>query len=101
VVATLPATVKGEPLLCIGGITDGPDRARYYAEDSAIRRIDAQGDVSTVVAVSARVDGPSIPGMDERPYLRGLAVNDRGVAYVADAGDARVLKVTPDASVSP
>jgi sugar lactone lactonase YvrE len=98
-VATLPATVLGEPLQHIGGIIAGPDRSLYYTEDSAIRRIDAQGRVSTVVAVRARVNGPSIPATDQHPYLRGLAVDDRGVIYVADTGGARVLKITPDGKV--
>jgi hypothetical protein len=35
-----------------------------------------------------------------RPYLRGLKVDSKGVVYVADTGDARVLKITPDGNVS-
>ena len=34
------------------------------------------------------------------PYLRGLKVDTKGVVYVADAADARVLKITPDGKVS-
>jgi hypothetical protein len=32
--------------------------------------------------------------MDQHPYLRGFALNDRGEIYVADTGDARLLKIT-------
>jgi streptogramin lyase len=98
--ATLPATVKGKPLPHIGGIIAGPDGSLYYTEDTAIRRINAQGRVSTVVAVRVRVKGPSIPATDQHPYLRGLAVNARGDMYVADTGDARVLKITPKGKIT-
>jgi DNA-binding beta-propeller fold protein YncE len=67
----------------------------YYTEDNAIRRITAQGFVGTVVKVPAAVNGLSIPAIDTHPYLRGLAVDAQGIMYVADSGDARVLKITP------
>jgi DNA-binding beta-propeller fold protein YncE len=35
-----------------------------------------------------------------RPYLRGLKVDAKAAVYVADAGDARVLKITPDGKVT-
>jgi DNA-binding beta-propeller fold protein YncE len=95
VLATLPATVSGQPLPHISGIIAGPNGSLYYTEDSAIRRITAQGRISTVATVRALVNGPSIPATDQHPYLRGLAVDARGVMYVADTGDARVLKITP------
>ena len=100
VLVTLPATVKGEPLPHLNGITAGPDGSLYYTENSAIRRISAQGRISTVATVRALVGAPSIPATDQHPYLRGLAVDARGVMYVADTGDAQVLKITPDGKVS-
>jgi hypothetical protein len=100
VLATLPATTSGQPLPHVNGITAGPDGSLYYTENNAIRRITAQGRVSTVATISALVGGPSIPGTDQHPYLRGLAVDARGVMYVADNGDARVLKITPDGQVT-
>ncbi len=99
VLADLPATANG-PLPHINGITAGPDGSLYYTEDAAIRRITAQGEVSTAATVAALVGGPSIPGTDLHPYLRGLAVNGRGVMYVADNGDARVLKITPEGTMT-
>jgi DNA-binding beta-propeller fold protein YncE len=98
--ATLPATVKGTPLPHIGGIIAGPDGSLYYTEDTAIRRINAQGRVSTVVAVRVPVKAPSIPATDQHPYLRGLAVNARGDIYVADTGDGRVLKITSKGKIT-
>jgi DNA-binding beta-propeller fold protein YncE len=95
VFARLPGTVKGQPLPHISGIVAGPNGSLYYTEESAIRRITAQGRVSTAATVHALVNGPSIPATDTHPYLRGLSVDARGVIYVADTGDARVLKITP------
>jgi sugar lactone lactonase YvrE len=100
VLATLPATVKGEPLPHIGGIIAGPDGSLYYTENSAIRKITAQGRISTAATIRPLISGQSIPATDQHPYLRGLAVDARGVMYVADTGDARVLKITPDGKVA-
>src|SRR6266404_1914601 len=100
VFATLPKTVKGEPLPHISGIVAGPDGSLYYTEDTAIRRISAGGQISTVATVRAPARPPSIPATDQHPYLRGLAVDTQGVIYVADTGDARVLKITADGKVS-
>jgi hypothetical protein len=102
VLATLPRTTTGEPLPHLNGITAGPDGSMYYTEDRSIRRITAQGRVSNVATVPALVGGPLIPGIgaDSRPLLRGLAVDARGVMYVAADGDGRVLKITPDGKVT-
>jgi len=100
VFATLPKTVKGEQLPHISGIVAGPDGSLYYTEDSAIRRITDRGRISTMTTVGAPANPPSIPAMDQHPYLRGLAVDAQGVIYVADTGDARVLKITADGKVS-
>lgn len=96
----LPATVKGAPLPHIGGIIAGPAGSLYYTEEFAIRKINARGRISTVVTVRPRVNPPSIPGTDQHPLLRGLAVDARGMMYVADTGDARVLKITPKGKVT-
>ena len=96
VLVKLPAAVNGKPLPHIGGITPGPNGSLYYTEDTAIRRISAQGRVTTVATVRAQPGAPSIPATPEHPLLRGLAVDGNGVMYVADTGDARVLKITPD-----
>jgi sugar lactone lactonase YvrE len=100
VLATLPVSVTGQPLPHINGIAAGPDCSLYYSEDSAIRRITAEGQISIVARVHALRRGPSIPGTNQHPYLRGLAVDARGVMYVADNGDARVLKITPEGEMT-
>jgi hemin uptake protein HemP len=95
VLAILPETANG-PLPHLNGIAAGPDNSIYYTENDVVRRITAKGDVSIVANVPALIGGPSIPGTDAHPLLRGLAIDAEGTMYVADNGDARVLKVTPD-----
>ena len=97
---TLPRSVAGKDLCWINGLTTGPEGSFYYTEDNAVRRISARGEVTTVATVAALTKGPAIPGSDSRPYLRGLKVDPKGVVYVADAADARVLKITPDGKAS-
>lgn len=97
---TLPRSVAGAAIGWINGLTTRPDGSIYYTEDNAVRRITAQGAVSTIATVTPLENGPAIPGSDSRPYLRGLKVDSRGMVYVADAADARVLKITPDGKVT-
>jgi sugar lactone lactonase YvrE len=97
---TLPRSVAGRPLGWINGITTGPNGSIYYTEDNAVRRIAADRTVSTVATVTALASGPAIPGVESRPYLRGLKVDAAGVMFVADNGDARVLKIAPDGKIA-
>ena len=94
--ARLPVSAMGRPLPHINGIAGGSDCSLYYTEDAVIRRITPAGAISIVATVRALSRPPSIPGTNQHPYLRGLAVDARGVMYVADNGDARVLKITPE-----
>jgi sugar lactone lactonase YvrE len=100
ILTTLRASASGQPLPHINGITAGPSGSLYYTDNNAIRRITAEGRVGTVVTIPSLVGGPSIPGNDIYPYLRGLAVDNQGVMYVADNGDARVLKITPRGKIT-
>ena len=96
--ATLPPIPGGAEW--INGITTGPEGSIYYTEDSVIRRIAANGRVTAAATVAALANGPKIPGNDKHPYLRGLKVDANGAMYVADAGDSRVLKITPDGKIA-
>src|SRR5438874_7144332 len=70
VFVTLPKTVKGEPLPHISGIVAGPDGSLYYTEESAIRRITADGRISTAATVRTPVRPPSSPGSAQQPSRR-------------------------------
>jgi hypothetical protein len=98
--ATLPPSVAGTPLGWINGLTRGPDGSVYYTENNAIRRVARNGSVTTIATVTPLPRDAAIPGVESRPYLRGLKVDANGAVYVADSGDARVLKVTPDGKVT-
>jgi sugar lactone lactonase YvrE len=102
VLANLPAATAGGPLRYLNGLAAAPDGSLYYTENNAIRRITAEGRVSTVVADLALAGCASIPGTgaDERPLLRGLDVDALGTVYVAASGCGRVLKVTPEGRVT-
>jgi len=96
--AILPRAASGEQH--INGIAAGPGGSIYYSDDAAIGRIAADRKVSTVAIVPALANGPKIPGSEMHPFLRGLKVDRKGTVYAADAGDARVLKITTDGKVS-
>ena len=100
VFANLPAMTSGQPLPHVSGLTAGPGGSLYYTEANAIRRITSRGLVGTVVTVPAKVGGPSIPGTPQHPYLRDIVVDADGTMYVADNGDARVLKITPRGKIT-
>jgi hypothetical protein len=103
VLATLPATTaSGEPLKWLNGLTGGADGGLYFTENNSVRRINAQGQVATVVS-DVRVSGcASIPGNapSEGPFLRGLSVDAAGVIYVAASGCGSVLRITPDGRIT-
>jgi len=100
VIATLPKTTQGQPLPYIGGIVTGPNGSLYYTEDRAVKRITPQGRIATAVTIRAPARPPAIPATDQHPYLRGIAVDAGGIIYVADTGDARVLRITPTGKIT-
>ena len=89
----------GGDLRWLNGLTAGPDGSLYYSEDNAIRRVSAQGQVSTVIANLTLRTCVSIPGTT-RPMLRGLAADSHGTIYVAASGCGSVLKVTSRGQVT-
>ena len=100
VFVTLPRGASGAVVEWINGIAQGPDGSIYYTEDNAVRRITAKGQITTIAVVPALANDPAIPGVEKRPYLRGLKTGANGTVYVADNGDARVLKIAPDGKIS-
>lgn len=107
--ATLPLAMEigpdGKPVRArwIHGLATGRDGTLFYAEKDALRRIDLDGSVSSVV-------GPiTVPecvrpraASDERigAALRGLDVAPDGTIYVAASGCSAVLRITPAGAVS-
>ena len=81
----------------VAGMAFGLDGSLYVTDSGALRRVSPGGMVRTI----AKDLGAKLP--DDQPVgfggPTGLAVDARGNAYVADYGNRRVLKVTPDGRV--
>lgn len=95
----LAGAAGGAELRYLNGLAAASDGSLYYTEDDAIRRLNSQGQVSTVIARPALRTCVSIPGTT-RPMLRGLAVDPHGSVYVAASGCGSVLKVTNKGDVT-
>ncbi|HLM58961.1 MAG TPA: hypothetical protein VK422_22850 [Pyrinomonadaceae bacterium] len=81
----------------VAGMAFGDDGSLYVTDGGALRRVFPDGTVRTVV----KELGAKLPGDQPVGYggPSGLALDARGNAYVADSGNRRVLKVTPDGRV--
>jgi hypothetical protein len=89
------ATLPG-PSEWINGIAAGPDGAIYYTEHRAVRKIDARGNVTTVLSNVEVPKCAQIPGTEPgtEPYLRGIAIGGDGSLYVAAAACGALLKIS-------
>jgi len=99
VFANLTSAPGGAQLKYLNGLAAGSDGSLFYTEDNAIRRVNAQGQVSTVIANPTLPTCVSIPGTT-RPMLRGLAADTHGTFYVAASGCGSVIKVTDRGQVT-
>ncbi len=102
VLTTLTVSTEGEPIRWLNGIAAGPDGSIYYTENSAVRKISPQGQVSTVVSDITLTGCVSIPEVGEHlgVYLRGLDIDAQGTVYVAATGCGSVLKIATDGKVT-
>ncbi len=85
----------------VGGMAFGSDGSLYLTDGISLRRVTMDGTVTTVASnlnVRTKEDKPML---FEGLYgsLAGLTVNSNGVVYLADAGNRRLLKITPDGKV--
>jgi sugar lactone lactonase YvrE len=100
---TLPPTLSpnGGPRWR-NGITASADGSVYYSEDRAIRKISADGTLTTVIENLTLSGCGLVPGVESElgAYCRGLAVDTNGTVYVAAAGCSAVLKITADKEVT-
>lgn len=85
----------------VGGLAFGADGSLYLTDGVSLRRVTMDGTVTTVannLNVRTKEDKPVL---FEGLYgsLAGLTVNSNGVAYLADAGNRRLLKINPDGKV--
>jgi hypothetical protein len=88
------------PIDHVNGLVAANDSV-YFTDDNSIRRIDINRlALSTVATIQPLTGSKNVPGVENRPYLRGLALDANGTIYVADSADARVLKITPAGAVN-
>lgn len=99
---TLPSRTENRELRWLNGIVASADGSIYYSEESAIRKISPQGELTTI-ANNLTISGcDSVPevGPELGAYLRGLDVDTAGNVYVASTGCRAVLKITADKKVT-
>jgi hypothetical protein len=85
----------------VGGMAFGADGALYLADGSNLRKVTADGRVTTL----ARDLAPENPAQSPPPVspatrLLGIVVDAQGHVFAADNGNRRVLKVTPGGAIS-
>lgn len=109
VVATLPLAqeinYEGnlQTVNWIHGLAVASDGTLVYAEKESVRKIAADGAVTTLaenIEVSDCAHPPAITGDRGGPILRGLCVDRQGNVYVAASACSAVLKITPAGDVT-
>lgn len=85
----------------IKGAAVGPDGAIFISYPQAVLKVALDGTFTRVLDPVVAPDcDKHPPSIQDAPGLRGLAVDARGVVYVAATGCRCVLKITPDAQVA-
>jgi hypothetical protein len=83
----------------IKGLASGPDGSLYASCPSAVLKIKPDGKFTTLVhPITLKDVDTALPKgtpEDQKPFLRGLAVDSRGNVYAAATGCRCVVKVAP------
>ena len=85
----------------VGGMSFGADGSLYLTDGTYVRRVGADGNVSTIARdlnFRTPADKPTLFG-GSYGDLAGLTADANGNVYVADAGNRRLLKINQDGKV--
>jgi hypothetical protein len=86
-----------EELGGIKGLANGPDGSFLITYPKALLKVSRNGTFTTVLNPVVVPDcDKHPPDIQDAPSLRGLAVNTRGVAFIAATGCRRVISISPD-----
>ena len=100
VFATLPIANSPKPTLWVNGIVSARDGSLYVTDDDAIRKIDKDGNVSTIRETFDLHDcANALSDTPKLPYLRGLAVAGDRTIYAAANGCRIVLSISLEGAV--
>jgi len=89
-----------EKLGGIKGLTSSPDGSLYITYSRAILKIAMDGKFTTLVnPVHVKDCDLNVPSNDA-PFLRGLALDSRGIVYAAASGCGSVIKITADGKIT-
>jgi sugar lactone lactonase YvrE len=85
------------------GLASGPNDSVYVSTWDAVLKVNKDGAVTTVVhpvvVNDCDEDHADHKPSNRLPYLRGLAVDDRGMVYAAATSCHRLLKIAPDGKI--
>lgn len=89
-----------EELGGIKGLAFGADGSLYATYPKAVLKITMDRKFTTLVNPVVVNDCDLNVPSNEAPFLRGLAVDSRGMVYVAATGCGHVIKITPEGKVT-
>ncbi len=86
--------------LGITGLASAPDGCLYVASSSAVLQVKADGTFTMLAHPIVVSDcDEDLPGDNPSPYMRGVAVDSRGVVYAAATGCHRIVTISHDGKV--
>lgn len=91
---TLPAIAK--KLGGIRGLALSQDDDLYVGYENAVQKITSNGVMTLVANITLDDCDADVPAGGQLPFLRGMAVNSRGVLYAAATGCHSVIRITGD-----
>lgn len=83
----------------IGGIAFGVDGTLYFTHGANVGKVTTSGTL-TALASNLVVEGGAGNSANSPTRLFGIAVDAQGNAFVADYGNRRVLKISPDNQIT-